>query len=331
MKRLGLVLFLVVVGVGFVLTGAVKDCQASPKKISVNVASVFPPEGPIHELMVKFKQLAEEKSGGRMAVTIHPGGALGGEREVVESLSGGAVEMAAQGIMDLIMYLPQYTVFEEPYVIRDLEHLRLFWETIGQEINEILEKEAGIITSAIAVRGSRMITANKPIVEPEDLRGLRFRLPAYPVRIKVFEAFGAVPTVVDFPEVYMALKTGTIDAQENPPETIYTYKYHEAQDYLITTRHVWSTARYQISKKWFDRLSKEDQDIILKSWKEAEEHIKGIAFDPDKIFIQKLVDEGMTVVEPNFEAFRDLAEPVLKEFDRTQWAPGLRKRIMDLQ
>jgi TRAP-type transport system periplasmic protein len=303
---------------------------AASAKMTVNIASVFPPEGPVHELMVKFKALVAERSGGNINVTIHPSGALGGEREVVESVVSGSVEMAAQGIMDLIMYMPKYTVFEEPFVIRDLEHLRLFWRTVGVEMNKMLE-EKGIINAAIAVRGSRMMTANKPIVEPADLKRLRFRLPQYPVRIKVFEAFGAIPTVVDFPEVYMALKTGTVGAQENPPETIFTYKYYEAQKYLINSQHVWSTARYQISKKWFDKLSKEDQRLILDAWKDAEEHVKKIAYDPDKIFVKKLVDNGMTLVQPNAEAFRRLAEPVMQEFDKNQWAPGLRKRIMNLK
>lgn len=306
------------------------ESGAAAKKMTVNVASVFPPEGPVHELMVEFKKLTEERSNGRITVIIHPSGALGGEREVVEAIASGTVEMAAQGIMDLIMYMPEYTVFEEPFVIRDVEHLYKFWETVGDEMNSLLEEKAGIITAAIAVRGSRMVTSNKEIKTPADLKGLRFRLPQYPVRIKVFEAFGAIPTVVDFPEVYMALKTGTVDAQENPPETIYTYKYHEAQKYLINTAHVWSTARYQISKKWFDTISADDQNLLLAAWKDAEAHIKKISYNPDTVYIQKLVDAGMTLVQPDAEAFRKLAEPVMQEYDKTQWAPGLRKRIMDL-
>jgi len=301
------------------------------KKMNVNIASVFPPEGPIHELMVEFKSLVDERSDGRINVTIHPSGAMGGEREVVEALVDGSVEMAAQGIMDLIMYMPEYTVFEEPFVIKDVEHLYKFWETIGQEMNQKLEDEVGIITSAIAVRGSRMITANKPIRKPSDLEGLKFRLPQYPVRIKVFEAFGAIPTVVAFPEVYMALKTGTVDAQENPPETIYTYKYHEAQDYLIKTNHVWSTARYQISKKWFDRIPAADQELLLNAWKDAEEYVKEISYNPDVKYVEMLKEAGMTVIEPDVEAFRELAEPVMQEFDESQWEPGLRQRIMDLE
>jgi len=304
--------------------------SGSARRMNVNVASVFPPEGPVHELMVQFKSLVEDRSEGRINVTIHPSGALGGEREVVEAIASGSVEMAAQGIMDLIMYMPEYTVFEEPFVIRDVEHLRKFWSTIGQEMNELLEEEAGIITAAIAVRGSRMMTSNKPIYTPDDLRGLRFRLPQYPVRIKVFEAFGAIPTVVDFPEVYMALRTGTVDAQENPPETIYTYKYHEAQKYLINTAHVWSTARYQISKRWFDSISASDQQLILDAWKDAEDYVKELSYNPDIEYIEMLVDAGMELIEPDAEAFRKLAEPVMREFDSTQWVPGLRQRIMDL-
>ncbi len=331
MKRVGLLLIVVLLVLGNGLFAQGGQEGQSQKKVNVNIASVFPPEGPIHEGMVKFKEIIEENSDGRIDVTIHPSGALGGEREVVEGLKAGTIEMGAEGIMDLIMYMPEYTVFEEPYVIRDVEHLRKFWSTIGQEINSKLEDEHGIITAAIAIRGSRLITANKPIYKPADLKGLKFRLPSYPVRIKVFEAFGAVPTVVAFPEVYMALKTGTVDAQENPPETIYTYKFYEAQKYLIDTKHVWSTARYQISSRWFKTLSPEDQEMILSAWSDAEDYVKSIAYDPDKQFIDKLVENGMELIEPDAEAFRAIADPVMREFDEKQWAPGLRQRIMALK
>ena len=307
------------------------SASGTGKKYTINVASTFAPEGAIHEVIVKFKENVETRSNGRIKVAIQPSGALGGEREIVEGMSNGTIEMGAQGVMDLTLYAPELMVFEEPFVIRDLNHLNKFWSTLGEEINEKSEAKTGIITATYVIRGARVVTANKEIKTPGDLKGLKFRLPSMPVRVKVFEAMGAIPTIVDFPEVYMALKTGTVDAQENPPETIYSYKYYEAQKYLILTNHVFSTARYQISKKWFDQQTKEDQDLLLQAWKDAGKEIRAKIPDPDAFYIEELKKKGMTVIQPDGKAFRDAAMPVMDEFDRKgQWEAGLRDKIMKL-
>ncbi len=332
MRKIVLMIVLTLVLIPMVFAqGDGEQDGSGEKSYSINVASTFAPEGAIHDVIVKFKEKVEENSDGRIKVTIHPSGALGGEREIVEGLKAGTIEMGAQGIMDLTMYAPEYTVFEEPFVIRDLDHLNKFWNTLGEDLNKKAEDKTGIITATYMIRGSRLITANKEIVTPEDLNGLKFRLPSMTVRIKVFEAMGAVPTIVAFPEVYMALKTKTVDAQENPPETIYSYKFYEAQKYLINTQHVWSTARYQISKKWFETLSPSDQELLLNAWKEAGAEVRKEVPDPDAVYVEKLKEKGMVVIEPDREAFRAIASEVMDDFDAEgQWLPGLRKQIMDL-
>lgn len=301
------------------------------KSYTVNVASTFAPEGHIHDVIKYFKENVETATAGRIKVVIHPSGALGGEREIVEAMKAGTVEMGAQGIMDLTLYAPEVTVFEEPFVIRDLEHLNKFWDTIGEDLNKQAEAKSGIITAAYAIRGARLITSNRIIQKPSDLNGLKFRLPSMPVRVKVFEAFGAIPTIVDFPEVYMALKTGTVDAQENPAETIFSYKYYEAQKYLVMTEHVWSTARYQISKAWFEKQTAEDQEILLKAWDDAAKRVRAEVPDPNAYYIEQLKNLGMEIIYPDKEAFRQLAEPVMQGFDKTQWPNGLRQQIMDIK
>lgn len=329
MKKSVLLLFIAIVALACASAQGQQE-PVGPKSYTVNIASAFAPSGPIHDVIVNFKDRVEKETNNRVRVVIHASGSLGGEREIVEGLSAGTIEMGAQGIMDLTLYAPQFTVFEEPFVIRDLDHLNKFWNTIGVDLNNQAGEKTGIITAGYMIRGARMITANTPITSSADFKGLKFRLPSLPVRIKVFEAMGAIPTVVDFPEVYMALKTGTIDAQENPPETIYSYKYYEAQKYLVLSRHVWSTARYQISKKWFATLSQEDQAMLTKAWADASAKVRAEVPDPDAIYVKKLQEAGMKVIEPNMDEFRKLAEPVMTGYDKTMWLPGLRQKIMAL-
>lgn len=302
------------------------------KRVNANVASVYPAEGNIHEGMVKFKEIVEKKTDGRIAITVHPAGGLGGEREVVEGVANGTIEMGGHGGMDIFLYLPEYEAFEEMFVIRDLDHLKKFWATIGKEVAKEMEDKKGIITVGTVPRGSRYVTANKPIRHPDDLKGLKMRLPDHKFRIRYFESMGVLPTVIAFPELYMALKTGTVDNQENPPETIYNYKYYETQKYLIPTRHLYASNRYIVSKRWLNRLDPEDQQIILESWEEATKYANDLVPDPDAYYVDKLVNErGMILVEDiDREAFMKVAEPLYKEFSG-KWKPGFLERVQALE
>ncbi len=303
------------------------------KKINANVASVYAAEGNIHEGMMKFKEIVEKKTDGRISITVHPAGGLGGERDVVEGVSNGTIEMGANGGMDVFLYAPEYEAFEEMFVIRDLDQLNKFWATLGiTEVSKDIEAKKGIINVGTVPRGSRYITANKPIRHPNDLKGMKMRLPDHKFRIRYFESMGVLPTIVAFPELYRALKTGVVDSQENPPETIYNYKYYETQKYLIPTRHLYASNRYIVSRRWLNRLDPEDQKLILDAWKEATAYANELVPDPDKFYVDKLVKEkGMILVEDvDREAFMKAAEPIYKEFS-AKWKPGFLERVQAIK
>jgi len=332
MKKVMVFVLFACLSCALAFAGGKGEAASTKKAINANVASVYAAEGNIHEGMVKFKELVEKNSNGRIKITVHAAGGLGGEREVVEGLSAGTIEMGAHGGMDIFLYAQEYEVFEEMFIIRDLDHLKKFWDTIGKEIVQDVAKRKGILTVGTVPRGSRYITANIPIKHPNDLKGKKIRLPDHKFRIRYFESMGALPTIVAFPELYMALKTGVVDAQENPPETIYNYKYYEAQKYLIPTRHLFASNRYAVSQKWLDRLDKEDQALILNAWKDATDYANKLVPDPDAFYVDKLVKEkGMILVsDVDRDAFAKAAAPVHAEFSK-KWKPGLKERIQAIQ
>src|SRR3974377_1701630 len=239
---------------------------AAAAKVKINIGSTYGPDAPVHFGQVKFKELVEQRSKGEMEVLIHVGGAMGGERDVFEAMSSGGLEMGAMGSGDTSIFFPKYQVFEVPYVMRDGDHFWKFWNgPVGKEINDLSLKERGVMTTGIVWRGARYLTANRPIRTPSEVKGLKLRLPENKPWIKIWETLGALPVVVAFPEVYMALKTGVAEAQENPMESIWSYKFYEAQKYLNATNHVFSACKYQVSKKWFDTLQPDQQKLILDS------------------------------------------------------------------
>jgi tripartite ATP-independent transporter DctP family solute receptor len=305
---------------------------ATAAKVKINIGSTYGPDAPVHFGQVKFKELLEQRSKGEMEVLIHVGGAMGGERDVFEGMSSGGLEMGAMGSGDVSQFFPKYMVFEVPYVLRDADHFWKFWNgPVGKEINDVVLKERGVITAGIVYRGARYLTANKPIRRPEEVKGLKIRLPEVRAWVKIWESLGALPVVVAFPEVYMALKTGVAEAQENPPESIWSYKFYEAQKYLIGTKHVYSACKYQISKKWFDRLTPDQQRLILATWKDATDYANKLAVETDAKILKDLQGKGMTLIEPDLPAFQKAVQPALQELNRTLWVPGLLEKVLAIK
>jgi len=306
--------------------------QPAEAKTKINIGSTYGPDAPVHFGLVKFKELVEQRSKGDMEVLIHVGGAMGGERDVFEAMSSGGLEMGAMGSGDVSIFFPKWMVYEVPYAMRDADHFWKFWNgPVGKEVNNMVLKERGVMTTGVLFRGARFLTANKPIKTPAEVKGLKIRLPENKPWIKVWETLGALPVVVAFPEVYMALKTGVAEAQENPLESIWAYKFYEAQKYLIGTRHVFSAAKYQVSKKWFDTLKPDQQQLILQAWKDATDYANSLAVAADKKFLTDLQGKGMTLIEPDMPAFQKAVQPAMVELNKTLWFPGLYERVQAIK
>jgi tripartite ATP-independent transporter DctP family solute receptor len=301
-------------------------------KMRVNIASVYAPGAPVHAGLEKFKELVGSRSNGEIEVLLHVSGAMGGERDVFEAMSTGAVEMGAMGSGDVAMFFPRYFAFEVPYVLRDEDHFWKFWNgEIGKGINQMVLDRKGVMTVGIVYRGARYFTANRPVKEPADVKGLKIRLPEIKAWIKIWKQLGALPVVVAFPEVYMALKTGVCEAQENPLESIYAYKFYEAQKYLIATNHVFSTAKYQVSEQWFDTLKRTERKLIVTAWKDAAKYANDMATEADARFLKELQARGMTLVEPDRAAFRNAVQPALEDMKEDLWTPGLYEQIVGIK
>jgi tripartite ATP-independent transporter DctP family solute receptor len=315
-----------------IVAGLSLAMPAAAAKVKINIGSTYGPDAPVHFGQVKFKELVEQRSKGDMEVLIHVGGAMGGERDVFEAMSSGGLEMGAMGSGDTSIFFPKYQVFEVPYVMRDGDHFWKFWNgPVGKEINDLSLKERGVMTTGVVWRGARYLTANRPIRTPAEVKGLKIRLPENKPWIKIWETLGALPVVVAFPEVYMALKTGVAEAQENPMESIWSYKFYEAQKYLIATNHVFSACKYQVSKKWFDTLQPDQQKLILDAWKDATDYANKLAVDYDKKLVGDLQAKGMTLIQPDVAAFQKAVQPALQELNKDLWVPGMLEKVLAIK
>jgi TRAP-type transport system periplasmic protein len=267
-----------------------------------------------HEAVLKFKELVEEKSEGNIKVEVFPNETLGSEPQMVESVAFNDLQMVAAGTY--AQYHEKMAVFELPYLFSSPEKA---WEVldgpIGEEVAEpLLDDNLRIL--AYFENGTRQITNNvKPIETPADLKGIKLRTPEVPVAISTFKTLGANPTPMAFGELYMALQQGTVDGQENPLTNIAASKFQEVQKYLSLTGHQYSPLPVAISEEFWQSLSKEQQEIVASSAKEAAQFHRDLVKANDEKLVEELKSAGMAVNEPDKAPFQAMAKEVYKEYE----------------
>ena len=210
----------------------------------------------------EFKKEIEQKSDKRIEVRLYSSGELGQEIEQYELLQTGSLEAALLGGQILSSVTPEYAMFEAPYLWRDQEHLRKVWDgAVGKEVSEALLKRKGIQIIGVWNRGARNLTTNSKVVKsPRDLQGLKIRTTQNPVHVAAWKALGAIPTPMAFGEVFMGLRQGVIDGQENPLDLIQSASLFEVQKNLHLTQHVRSIGWLGVSEILVPPPARQPQD-----------------------------------------------------------------------
>jgi len=312
---------------GAALAAGVAPAFAQGKKLTVNVASVYPPDSPTDVALTKFKELTAQRSNGRIDVTISKSGTMGDERQTFELLSQGSVEYGALGAGDVSAFFPRFFLSEIPYLFSSQDDFWKFWRGPGRELSAMIEKERGVRTEGVMYRGARYLTANQAVRTVADVKGLKMRLPPIKAWYKVWESLGALPSTIAFGETYMALKTGVVAAQENPPETILAFKFFEAQKFLMQTEHVHGASRLMASSKWWATLSKDDQALLTKATEESIELANGITRNGDAPIVKKLQELGMTLITVDKNAFRDAVRPAVEAMAKSDFDPVFYEKV----
>ena len=201
-------------------------------------------------------------------------------------------------------HAPPSYFFTGPYVMKDFEHYMRAWNgKLDQAARAQLEKN-DLKHLATIYRGLRQMTTKKPVYTPADAYGLKLRLPNVPTWLAVWKAVDATPVPVPLPELYSALKTGKAEASEGDLPQIASFKLDEVQTHLIITNHLLQTGGIVINKPFFDKLSKADQDLIVKAAKETEDWANNKIKAGEAAILVNLQRKGMQVVVPDAESFR---------------------------
>lgn len=302
---------------------AKKESNSKEKPIEITFAIHTQPNTNEVKSAEMFKKLVEERSNGQITVKLFPGAVLGGEKDNMEQLKVGEIQMSIFGDILTSQLAPEYDPTVIPFIYPSLDEVYKTWNgPLGDKIKNALIERGGVQLIALQKRGARNLTANKKIETPEDLKGLKLRVPEIPTWVTVWKGLGALPTPIAWSEVYSALQTNVVDAQENPYENILTAKLYEVQKYTMKTEHLYNVFHWVVGKKFFDGLTPEHQKIILTAAEEATKWGDEQKEKLDKELEQKLIDLGNEIVTVDKKLFRQAALPAIKELSK-DWAPGV--------
>ena len=269
------------------------------KDIVLKMGHIFTPTSAIHNCTQMVADLVNIRSNGSLKINIFPGGQLGAQLDEVEGVKMGTQDMTILGAID--RFAPNFTMFNLPFMYRDMDHCyNVLTGPLGKKyILDDLLKRHGIRVPGFFYFGVRMLTtdANHPVTKPEDVKGLKLRTPDMKAWIKSWQSIGANVTAFPWGELYMALKQGVVDAQENPLPAIRDMKFYEVQKNIILTKHIFDYTFVMIHNKKWESMDKNQQDILVQALKDGLYYSRGRIAREEAVNIKFFKEKGINIVE----------------------------------
>ncbi|MDK2824492.1 MAG: TRAP-type transport system periplasmic protein [Clostridia bacterium] len=292
-----------------------KKEESKVEKIVLKAASTPPADHPYNLGLIEFGKLLTERTNGKFVVETFPAAQLGSEREAIEGVQMGTIDITVVSTAPLAGFSDAFLVTDLPFIFKSKEHAyKVLDGEIGQSIMKKLEG-TGIVGLAFWENGFRNITNSKrPIVNPEDMEGIKIRTMENQIHMDSFRQIGADPTPMAFGELFTALQQKTVDAQENPLPIIATSKFYEVQDHLAMTGHFYAPAPLLVSQALWDKLTDEEKQIFQKAADDARDAERKMIADMDAKLLDELKAKGMQVTEPDKSKWQEAMAPVYEKW-----------------
>jgi TRAP-type transport system periplasmic protein len=282
----------------------------------LKLACTAPTTDPWYLALVKFAELVKTKTNGALEIAVFPSGQLGNDPQILQGVRMGSIDIGMTGNPFYTTFEPFLNVLDLPYLFRDSSHAyRVLDGEIGKEMLSHLEKHGMKGLGFLDLGFRNMTNSKRPVKEPEDVKGLKIRVTPNPAHVAAWKLLGALPTPMPFTEVYMALKNGTVDAQENPINLIHANKFFEVQKYLSLTRHAYTVAEVSINLKKFQSFSAPHQKVMVEALQEAvAQYGRKLNLDREESLLKEMERAGLQVItEPNREAFAKVVSKQVSE------------------
>ncbi len=290
--------------------------SAQPQVKTIKLAHVVNEKDPYHITALKFKEVVESKSQGKIKVEVYPNASLGDERALIEGMQMGTVHAGVITNGPIGNFLPELAVFEMPFLFaNEAEVYKVLDGPVGQKMLAKFET-INLKGLAFAERSFRNLTNSKrPVRTPADAAGLKVRVMENPVFIDTFKALGVNAVPMAWTEALTALQQKTIDGQENPVNVAFAFKLQETQKYFSMTKHTYSPATIVMSKNFFDSFDKPSQDILLAAAKESAKHVRKWGADQMTEQLKAVQAGGMEIItDVDTKAFQEAVKPVYDKY-----------------
>ncbi len=332
LSRAGWSVLTVVVAAG--LGVAAPEAMAQGKQV-IRISTPAVPDDWHAKMWTVFKEQLEKTAPGEFDVQIHLNAALFKQGTEPAAMARGNLEMAAISAQDISKLVPEFSIFTAGYIIRDTDHQqKVFDGPVGAEVFKPVVKKMEVTPLATAYLGTRqvMLRETRDVKTPADLKGVKLRMPASKEWLFLGEALGATPTPLAFGEVYLALKTGTIDGQDNPLPSVRAAKFFEVSKTIVMTSHLVDAIFLSYSTKAFNALKPEQQQKVKMAAEAAARYNNANRIKDEAELVDFFKAQGLKVITPDVAAFRKtVQDKYLKSEMAKTWPKGLLERINAVQ
>ena len=280
---------------------------------AIEIHNTMNPGGSEEAALQRFEEIVETELGDDFEVNIFLSSQLGSEAEVLELLNIGQTQMALTGGAFMGQYVPEYNAVSIPFVFPSWEAVQHFLlETdSGKEMQRLARERGNLVYFGPQMRAFRHTTANKAIESPDDLDGLPMRMPQIPLWIDVWEELGIQAVVIPSSDIYLAMRTGQVEAHENSLASPYTRQMWEVQSHITKTNHLSFPWHWVASAPWWESLTEEQRTVITAAVEEARSYGAEVERERDAYYEQALTENGMTIVDVDQTPFREKAAPAV--------------------
>lgn len=284
---------------------------------SLKLGHTGAPNHHYQEICILFAKKVEEGTGGKVKIAIFPSDQLGRQAESVEGVMLGTHDMVLTSDVVLSNWVPDMGILNLPFIFSDAWAARAALDgPAGKKLAKKMEVEGAVVIGWWD-QGMRHVTnSKKPITVPDDLKGLKIRMPEGEVFVETFKALGAGPTVISFGELYTALQLKTVDGQETSPAHIVSLKLHEVQKYVSRTGHIYTASPLIMNKKLLDGMPEEYRNVILQAGEECGPIHTKIIEEQEKGQWEEIAKSGMIINDVDKAPFREKVKPVIENFKK---------------
>ena len=279
-----------------------------------------------------FAELVNQRAKGELTVNFISGEALGNDIQVIEQMMEGSVHIYGDVLDWYANWVKDFGILNWGFTFRGNDHMQAFLDSeIYADLAEQLREETGLRILAVAPTQPRILFARKAIASPDDLVGLKMRVPEIRTYLLLWETLGTSPSRVAWAEVFLGLKTGVIEAAEGPVSAAFAQKFHEAAPFIMRTDHLVSTAHITINDETFQSLAPELQQILLETAQEVTQWARTQAEAETEDLVQQMATEGATIVQVDPAPFADKALSGVETMEEDgEWSQGLWQQIREL-